>query len=91
VCVCVHINNAAIEKESLELLISMYIGMMMMMARVDIRSRQEREKKKKRVREEHFFIAPCCRGVKKQKKNTGMEGRELAGWAPAVVSPLDSI
>jgi hypothetical protein len=60
----------------------MYIGMMMMMARVDIRSRQEREKKKKRVREEHFFIAPCCRGVKKQK-NTGMEGRELAGRRPS--------
>jgi hypothetical protein len=91
VCVCVYINNVAIEKESLELLISMYIGMMMMMARVDIRSRQKREEEEKKSERRAFLYCSLLSGCKEAKQKKYGHGRKGAGWAPAVVSPLDSI
>lgn len=83
VCVCVYINNAAIEKECLELLISMYIGMMMMMmARVDIRSRQERKEEEEKKSERGAFLYCSLLSGCKEAKKYG-HGRNGAGWLGA--------
>jgi hypothetical protein len=61
----------------------MYIGMMMMMARVDIRSRQEREEEEEEKKSERraFFYCSFLSGCKEANKYG--YGRKGAGWLGA--------